>query len=718
MIHRLIHALTVLLAVAAFGLTAHAQQPQSQARFAFVIGNDGYEGAEMPTASNDAALIADMLKSAGFDLTGARNLDQETLRASYREFLEKVAAAGPGAVAFVYLSGYGVQLEGENYFIPPGAQIARAADIQLNGVRLTDITRTLAGMPALGRIMVFDLAYEGPFGMATAPGFAAMRAGAGDLIAFNAAPGSVAPMSQPPYGAFAQALAESVREPGVPITDVFENVREFVSKYTNGAQTPWFDARIEPIILFEPRPNVARPTVRWAPPPPPVYVEDSYYYLPLPAARADSWLAPPVYVEAPPEPIYILPPEDGYSVSPWVAAPVALAAGIAAGSIIYRRDYRAREGFAPGRRFLPPIAAGPRGRQRPLPTALQQQNLQNFQQRPRPTNNQFQGGQQGRFPGQQPNVRPGQQGFAPDRQGGGGVQQGARPVQQLPDVRPGQQGFGVGGQGGVGGGVQQGVRPGQQGFGSGGQAGQQGFAPGGQGGRPGQPGLGQGGQQGGRPGQQGFGSGGQAGQQGFAPGGQGGRPGQPGFGQGGQPGGQGQWTQQQIRQQQLQQQRQQQIQQQQTRQQHIQQERQQQILQQQTRQQQIQQQRQQQIQQQQSRQQQLQQTRQQQILQQRSQQQQQQQRQQQMQQQQRSQQMQQQQRQQQMQQQRSQQQMQQQQRQHQMQQQQRQQQMQQQQRSQQMQQQQQQQRQQQLQQQQRQQQQRQACGRPGLPACR
>ncbi len=850
MIHRLIHALTVLLAVAAFGLAAHAQQPQSQARFAFVIGNDSYEGAELPTAANDAALIAELLKSAGFDVTGARNLDQETLRASYREFLEKVAAGGPDSVAFVYVSGYGMQADGENYFIPPGARIARAADLTLNGVRLTDITRSLGGLPAQARIMVFDLAYQGPFareGQAPPPGLAIMDAGPGDLIAFNAAPGAFAPAAQPPYGAFAQALAEMAREPGSPIADVFNRVRVRVAELTKGAQVPWRESRIEtPFVLFDraanaPAPAVsqadidvrrARPmrdagmadayaialdqdTIRgyeefiaaypsspyarnvrniiaarrealtwrrtvqvnsapaywsyldrypkgpnasaararlgrlqaatapparfdaieydvlppsldessyfagdgpgyfapveapietvylaptprwWSPPPPPVYVEDSHYFLPLPedVAPTPDWIAPPSYVVRPQRPVVVLEPDSGYSINPYVAAPIALAAGIAAGSIIYRRDRLARPGVGPGRPFLPPVAMPPRGR--PLPAALQQQNLQNFQQRPRPINNQVQG---------RPPVGP-------------GVQQGLRPGQQLPPqlgLRPGQQGFQPG---------QQGLQPGQQGL----RPGQQGFQPGQQGIRPGQQGF-QPGQQGVRPGQQ----------QGLMP---------------GQPGGQGvqrplnpQERQRQLlmeRQQQQQMQRQQQLQQQQTRQQQqrdlqtqrqqqqrdVQQQRQQQIQQQrqqqrdtqQQRQQQIQQQRQEQLQQRQQRQPQVQQQQRQQQIQQQQIQQQQQQRsqQQQQQQQQRQQQMQQQrqQQQQQIQQQRSQQlQQQQQQRQQQQmqqmqqQQQQRQQQMQQQQRQQQM--------QQMQQQQQRQQQQRQACGRPGLPPCR
>ena len=48
-----------------------------------------------------------------------------------REFLDKVAAAGPGAVSFVYLAGYGVQFEGENYFVPIDASIARDQDIPI-----------------------------------------------------------------------------------------------------------------------------------------------------------------------------------------------------------------------------------------------------------------------------------------------------------------------------------------------------------------------------------------------------------------------------------------------------------------------------------------------------------------------------------------------------------------------------------------------------------
>jgi hypothetical protein len=122
--------------------------PPAEARFAFVIGNDNYEHATLPTAAFDAGLVAETLRNAGFDITGARNLDQDTLRASYREFIDKLAAAGPDAVGAVYISGYGLQVEGENYLVPVGARVQRDTDVSLNAIRISDLTRALGALPS------------------------------------------------------------------------------------------------------------------------------------------------------------------------------------------------------------------------------------------------------------------------------------------------------------------------------------------------------------------------------------------------------------------------------------------------------------------------------------------------------------------------------------------------------------------------------------------
>ncbi|RUU58525.1 caspase family protein, partial [Mesorhizobium sp. M2C.T.Ca.TU.002.02.1.1] len=100
----------VLFLFVAVSATGALAQPQK--RLAFVIGNAAYPSGALATPANDAGLIAQTLQAAGFDVVGARDVDQESLRGAYRDFLAKVSAAGPDAVVFVYLAGHGAQFEG------------------------------------------------------------------------------------------------------------------------------------------------------------------------------------------------------------------------------------------------------------------------------------------------------------------------------------------------------------------------------------------------------------------------------------------------------------------------------------------------------------------------------------------------------------------------------------------------------------------------------
>ena len=65
------------------------------------------------------------LQAAGFDVVGARDLDQDSLRSRLSQLLEKAMASGPDTVAFVYVGGYGLQLKGSTITFPIDAKIAR-----------------------------------------------------------------------------------------------------------------------------------------------------------------------------------------------------------------------------------------------------------------------------------------------------------------------------------------------------------------------------------------------------------------------------------------------------------------------------------------------------------------------------------------------------------------------------------------------------------------
>src|SRR4051794_23382968 len=257
--------LVAALGFLAFALVGVPGAAQAEKRIALVIGNAGYAAGALPTPANDAGLIAQTLQAAGFDVVGARDLDGDSLRRAFRDFLDKASSSGPDTVAFVYLSGYGLQLEGDNYFVPVDARLARTSDVPVEAVRLSDYTRSLAGLGLKATVIVLDAARDSPFlksdPQPLAGGLALVDPDPGLLVAFNAAPGTIGPPENGPYGAYAKALAEMMRQGGLALPDVFAQTRLRVSETTNGAELPWDDAKLATdIVLFEREPD--------APPPP------------------------------------------------------------------------------------------------------------------------------------------------------------------------------------------------------------------------------------------------------------------------------------------------------------------------------------------------------------------------------------------------------------------------------------------------------------------
>src|SRR3981189_925048 len=151
--HKILRFPLALLAFLVVAFAPPAGAAPTEKRIALVIGNGAYQAGALPTTANDAGLIAQTLQAAGFDVVGARDLDQDTLRRTLHDFLDKASASGPDTVAFIYLSGYGVQLEGENYFVPVDAKIARDKDVSIEAIRVSDYVRPLGALKLKAKIV-------------------------------------------------------------------------------------------------------------------------------------------------------------------------------------------------------------------------------------------------------------------------------------------------------------------------------------------------------------------------------------------------------------------------------------------------------------------------------------------------------------------------------------------------------------------------------------
>src|SRR3954467_6366755 len=149
MLRKLLSGFAVLVAL----LFMLIQPAAAQQRIALVIGNAAYPKGPLATSLADGGLIAEALTSIGFEIVEGADVNSSDLRKVFRDFLDKVNAAGPDTIAFVYYNGYALQFEGDNYLIPIDAQIERDSDIPISGVRLFDLLRPLADTPATTKIV-------------------------------------------------------------------------------------------------------------------------------------------------------------------------------------------------------------------------------------------------------------------------------------------------------------------------------------------------------------------------------------------------------------------------------------------------------------------------------------------------------------------------------------------------------------------------------------
>ncbi|MFZ0205689.1 MAG: caspase family protein, partial [Roseiarcus sp.] len=119
--------------VATLGSIA-ARDARAETRVALVVGNAGYERADvLANTVNDAVAVSSVLKKAGFDVDERDNLGVVEFKRAVRDFARTAANAD---IAVVYYSGYGMGFDGRNYLIPTDARLANDSDVEDEAIPL------------------------------------------------------------------------------------------------------------------------------------------------------------------------------------------------------------------------------------------------------------------------------------------------------------------------------------------------------------------------------------------------------------------------------------------------------------------------------------------------------------------------------------------------------------------------------------------------------
>ncbi len=244
-------------------------------RVALVLGNSAYQNVpQLANPANDARLMTETFKKAGFDVVVSRNdLGALETRRVLRDFSDSAADAD---IAVIYYAGHGIEVDGVNYLIPVDARLERDNDVFDEAFSLDRVLLAVEPAKKL-RLVILDACRDNPFSKTMRRTVALRAIGRGlakvepnnpnTLIAYSAKAGSTAQDGDGKDSPFTTALSQHLTTPGLDVRKAFGFVRDDVIKSTANRQEPFVYGSLggEDVPLV-PAPVVAAPAAAAANP--------------------------------------------------------------------------------------------------------------------------------------------------------------------------------------------------------------------------------------------------------------------------------------------------------------------------------------------------------------------------------------------------------------------------------------------------------------------
>jgi tetratricopeptide (TPR) repeat protein len=222
-------------------------------RLALVIGNSNYATSPLINPRNDANDIAAVLRTLGFEVILELDADQKTMVRAIREFGNRLH--DKRGVGLFYFAGHGVQINGQNYLVPIGADIKAEDEIAYEGVNANRVLDKMDRAGGRVNMVILDACRNNPFERSfrsASRGLAQMQSPSGTLIAFATEPGNVALDGEGKNGVYTEQLLANIKTPGIDVGRMFRRVRAGVIKVTQEQQIPWESSSLIGDFYFVP----------------------------------------------------------------------------------------------------------------------------------------------------------------------------------------------------------------------------------------------------------------------------------------------------------------------------------------------------------------------------------------------------------------------------------------------------------------------------------
>jgi len=216
-------------------------------RYALVIGNSDYKHATpLTNPVNDARAVCDKLRALQFEVDCRENIQRRgDFRAAVGAFIKRIRNTD---VALFYYAGHGLELEGENYLIPTGADIRSRTYVEDEAVRVNFVLAELGMANARLSIIILDACRNNPFARSirsVGSGLAApSNVPSGSIIIFPTSPGQTALDGDGVNGVFTSHLLQHITTTGISIEEMFKRVIHGVrqeSMQIGAEQVPWMN---------------------------------------------------------------------------------------------------------------------------------------------------------------------------------------------------------------------------------------------------------------------------------------------------------------------------------------------------------------------------------------------------------------------------------------------------------------------------------------------
>ena len=217
-----------------------------------MIGNGAYSFVPLRNTANDAADMAVALRECGFEVMTRTDASRRDMHQSIRDFGNKLKEGGVG---LFYYAGHGVQVNGDNFLVPVGADIEHEDELEDYGVLMSSVLRKMETAENRLNIVVLDACRNNPYAgsfRSSARGLAAFPPVKGTIIAYATSANAVAADGEGRNGLFTSKLLKYLKAPGLTIEAVFKNVGREVARETDDRQRPYLESGFYGDFYFNP----------------------------------------------------------------------------------------------------------------------------------------------------------------------------------------------------------------------------------------------------------------------------------------------------------------------------------------------------------------------------------------------------------------------------------------------------------------------------------